>query len=105
VLTSFLDTDQASTPPSSQSPTHDPPDFLSHPDLSDAEDEYATGPGQPYPPRKGGYDSRLQQILYENPDLDIVIADAGKSPDGSYIVYRIQTGVRTGCQISASGRS
>ena len=55
--------------------------------------EYAIGQGQGYQPKKGGYDSRLQQILYENPELEIVITDAGKSPDGSYIVYRIQTGV------------
>ena len=99
MLTFYPDTDQASTPPSSQSPTNDPPDFLSHPDLSDAEDEYAIGQGQQYQPKKGGYDSRLQQILYENPELDIVITDAGKSPDGSYIVYRIQTGVEVAGQI------
>ena len=100
MLTFCPDTDQASTPPSSQSPTNDPSAFLSHPDLSDAEDEYAIGQGQQYQPKKGGYDSRLQQILYENPELDIVITDAGKSPDGSYIVYRIQTGVGNGCQIN-----
>jgi hypothetical protein len=81
------------TPPSSGSPTNDPPEFLSRPDVSDGDDEYAVGQGSAYQPKKGGYDSRLQQILYENPELDIVITDAGKSPDGSYIVYRIQTGV------------
>lgn len=87
------DTDQPSTPPSSHTSTNDPPDFLSRPDLSDGEDEYPVGQGSGYQPKKGGYDSRLQQILYENPELDIIITDAGKSPDGSYIVYRIQTGV------------
>lgn len=35
----------------------------------------------------------MQQILYENPDLEIVITDAGKSSDGGYIVYKIRTGV------------
>jgi hypothetical protein len=87
------DADHPSAPPSSLSPTNDPPEFLSRPDLSDGEDEDAIGSGSGYQPKKGGYDSRLQQILYENPELDIVITDAGKSPDGSYIVYRIQTGV------------
>ncbi len=88
------DHDQPSTPLSSHSPTHDPPDFLSRPDdLSDEEDDYGRGQGSGYQPKKGGYDSRIQQILYENPELEIIIADAGKSPDGSYIVYRIRTGV------------
>lgn len=48
------------------------------------------------PRRKpGGYDSRIEQILYENPDLPIVITDAGKSLEsgGRYIVYTIKTGV------------
>lgn len=47
------------------------------------------------PRRKpGGYDSRIEQILYENPDLPIVITDAGKSLEsgGRYIVYTIKTG-------------
>ena len=89
-----LDHDRPSTPPSSHSPTNDPPDFLSRPDdLSDEEDDYGKGQDPGYPPKKGGYDSRIQQVLYENPELEIIIADAGKSPDGSYIVYRIRTGV------------
>jgi len=45
-------------------------------------------------PRKGGYDSRIEQILYENPDLEIQIISAGKSVEGGgYIVYTIRTGV------------
>jgi hypothetical protein len=45
--------------------------------------------------KKGGYDSRIEQILYENPDLPILITDAGKSLEsgGKYIVYTIRTGV------------
>jgi len=45
--------------------------------------------------KKGGYDSRIEQILYENPDLPILIVDAGKSLEsgGKYIVYTIRTGV------------
>ncbi|TQS38102.1 hypothetical protein Golomagni_01401 [Golovinomyces magnicellulatus] len=44
--------------------------------------------------RKVGYDSRIEQILYENPELPILIVDAGKSlENGSkYIVYTIRTG-------------
>lgn len=49
------------------------------------------------PPRRkpGGYDSRIEQILYENPKLSILITDAGKSLEsgGRYIVYTIRTGV------------
>lgn len=48
------------------------------------------------PRRKpGGYDSRIEQILYENPELPILITDAGKSIEsgGRYIVYTIRTGV------------
>lgn len=47
------------------------------------------------PKRKpGGYDSRIEQILYENPKLSILITDAGKSIEsgGRYIVYTIKTG-------------
>ena len=45
--------------------------------------------------KKGGYDSRIEQILYENPELPILITDAGKSLEsgGKYIVYTIRTGV------------
>ncbi|RMZ75500.1 hypothetical protein DV737_g5279, partial [Chaetothyriales sp. CBS 132003] len=39
-----------------------------------------------------GYDGRIQQILWENPELDILITDAGKSAHGGFIEYRIRTG-------------
>ncbi|KAG6040417.1 Sorting nexin, cytoplasm-to-vacuole targeting pathway/endosomal sorting [Claviceps citrina] len=44
--------------------------------------------------RPGGYTSRIEQILYENPDTPIIITDAGKSLEsgGRYIVYTIRTG-------------
>jgi hypothetical protein len=48
------------------------------------------------PRRKpGGFNSRIEQILYENPDMPIMITDAGKSLEsgGRYIVYTIRTGV------------
>ncbi|MBE3041573.1 hypothetical protein IMZ48_03130 [Candidatus Bathyarchaeota archaeon] len=54
-------------------------------------------PEEPAPRRKpGGYDSRIEQILYENPELPILITEAGKSPEngGRYIVYTIRTDVR-----------
>ncbi|PNY24738.1 Sorting nexin-41 [Tolypocladium capitatum] len=47
------------------------------------------------PRRKpGGYNSRIEQILYEKPELQIIITDAGKSLEsgGRYIVYTIRTG-------------
>lgn len=62
---------------------------------SDEDDEYG-GSTQVAPTRKkGGYDSRIEQILYENPELPILIVDAGKSAEsgGKYIVYTIRTGV------------
>ncbi len=82
-------------------------DFIPQPaeddDLSGAEsdEEYAAhqrgelAPGK----KKGGYDSRIEQILYENPQLPILITDAGKSSEsgGRYIVYTIRTGVS--CQL------
>lgn len=52
--------------------------------------------GELIPRRKpGGYDSRVEQILYENPEIPILITDAGKSVEsgGKYIVYTIRTGV------------
>jgi hypothetical protein len=66
-------------------------------DTSDvgSDDEYAGPVGLPKR-KKGGYDSRIEQILYENPELPILILDAGKSLEsgGKYIVYTIRTGVR-----------
>lgn len=45
--------------------------------------------------KPGGYDSRVEQILYEKPELPVLITDAGKSLEsgGRYIVYTIRTGV------------
>ena len=64
---------------------------------SDEDDEYG-GSTQVGPKRKkGGYDSRIEQILYENPELPILIVDAGKSVEsgGKPIVYTIRTGVKS----------
>ena len=45
-------------------------------------------------PKEGGYDSRIEQILYEHPDLEIQIVHAGKNTEGGggFITYTIRTG-------------
>lgn len=60
-----------------------------------SDDEYGGSTAVQSKRKKGGYDSRIEQILYENPDLPILIVDAGKSVEsgGKYIVYTIRTGV------------
>lgn len=66
-------------------------------DTSDggSDDEYGDASKTAPRRKKGGYDSRIEQILYENPELPILIVDAGKSSEsgGKYIVYTIRTGV------------
>jgi hypothetical protein len=66
-------------------------------DTDEEDDDYGV-PAAPVMGRKkkGGYDSRIEQILYENPELPILITDAGKNHEGGggYIVYTIRTGVR-----------
>ena len=80
---------------------NDPPEFLSRPDNLSGEDDDEP---QNVPRKKGGYDSRIEQLLYENPDLQIVITDAGKNMEsgGSYIAYTIRTGV--GLQLHCEGK-
>lgn len=53
-----------------------------------------------YEPRKGGYSSRIEQILHERQDTQILITHAGKNSEsgGNHIAYTIRTGV--GSQIS-----
>ncbi|KAH8595020.1 sorting nexin-like protein-41 [Bisporella sp. PMI_857] len=60
----------------------------------DSDDEYGENSKGAPRRKKGGYDSRIEQILYENPELPILIVDAGKSVEsgGKYIVYTIRTG-------------
>ena len=53
--------------------------------------------------RRDGYNSRIEQILYEHPELPIVITDAGKNIEsgGNFITYTIRTGVcSSNCWIS-----
>lgn len=94
--------DRSSSPASSRSSTHDPPEFVSHPEEHCHSDDEESGgayagdqPGQGYS-RKDVYDSRIEQILHEHPELPILITDAGKNHEGGggYIVYTIRTGVR-----------
>ncbi|KAL9111268.1 MAG: hypothetical protein Q9227_004347 [Pyrenula ochraceoflavens] len=87
--------DQPISPPSSHSSGNEP-DHLSRPKTpSEDGDGEPNGHQEPFARRRGGYDSRIQQILYENPDLEIIITDAGKNAEGGgFIVYTIQTGVR-----------
>ncbi|KAI9702428.1 MAG: Sorting nexin, cytoplasm-to-vacuole targeting pathway/endosomal sorting [Candelina mexicana] len=90
--------ERPSTPTSiTSSNNNEPPEFISRPqELSDDDDEdyRQRRRSGSIPRKKGGYDSRIEQILYENPDLPIIISDAGKdhTSGGSYIVYTIRTG-------------
>ena len=87
-----------STDPSSYSK---PPDFeqsagFQHDDTDSEEDYRSEALENSMPgPKPGGYAGRIEQILYESPNLPILITDAGKGSDGTnYIVYTIRTGVR-----------
>ncbi|GAB7360104.1 hypothetical protein MBLNU230_g7868t1 [Neophaeotheca triangularis] len=88
--------DRPATPPSDQETLETGPAFAqTRPsDLSDEEldDDRARGPK--IEPKKGGYDSRIEQMLYEFPDQDIHIVHAGKNTEGggSHIAYAIRTG-------------
>jgi len=76
--------------------TNSRPQHYEHDTSDGSSDNDYGGASQAAPKmKKGGYDSRIEQILYENPDLPILITDAGKSSEsgGKYIVYTIRTGV------------
>lgn len=90
--------ERPSTPNSgNSSPANDPPEFVSQPqEISDDDHEEDAHPRSGDPPsKKGAYDSRIEQLLYEDQDLQIIIVDAGKTQEGggSYISYTIRTGV------------
>jgi len=79
-------------------PSANSPDLIAQPQQyhngsDDSDEEYGTS--TQVAPRKGGYDSRIQQYLYEYPNHPIMIVDGGKSLEGGgkYIVYTIKTGV------------
>lgn len=74
------------------------PDYSESVPEHDMDDEELQGGGAQrgkVEPRKGGYSSRIEQILYEHPELDIQIVAAGKNTEGGggYITYTIRTGV------------
>lgn len=83
------------------------PSFGAESSVADSDEEAAAEAdaeayGELVPRRKpGGYDSRVEQMLYENPELPILITEAGKSTEsgGRYIVYTIKTGVRLCLQV------
>jgi len=84
-----------STPPS-ESADEAAPEFVSK--LSNGSDDDEVEEDAPRPrvePKKGGYDSRIEQMLHEHPELDIQIVQAGKNTEGGggYITYTIRTGV------------
>ncbi|KAM0801020.1 sorting nexin-41 [Usnea florida] len=82
----------SATPSEDGSSPNEPPEFIYRQrDMSDDDEEYTQ---QRAPRKRGGYDSRIEQILYENHDLQILITDAGKNHEsgGSYIAYTIRTG-------------
>ncbi|KAF2191516.1 sorting nexin-like protein-41 [Zopfia rhizophila CBS 207.26] len=84
------------TPPSleSSSPQHESPEYISQRDMSDVDYNEEPSSGEQVQPKKGGYDSRVEQWLYENPGSSILITYAGKNLEGggSYIAYTINTG-------------
>ncbi|KAH0494239.1 hypothetical protein TgHK011_000866 [Trichoderma gracile] len=81
------------TPSTGSDDAHSPRAPFSHGVGHVAEEDVLT---EDAPPRRkpGGYNSRIEQILYENPNMPIMITDAGKSVEsgGRYIVYTIKTG-------------
>ncbi|PSN74124.1 hypothetical protein BS50DRAFT_8480 [Corynespora cassiicola Philippines] len=83
------------TPPSeASSPALDSPEYISQRDMSDVDYNEDPEQAERVAPKKGGYDSRVEQWLYENPGSPILITYAGKNLEGGggYIAYTINTG-------------
>ncbi|KAF2003119.1 hypothetical protein P154DRAFT_487503 [Amniculicola lignicola CBS 123094] len=84
------------TPPSveSSSPANESPEYISQRDMSDVDYNEEAQDAEQVAPKKGGYDSRVEQWLYENPGSTILITYAGKNLEGGggYIAYTINTG-------------
>lgn len=75
------------------SPHRESPELISRPhDYHDV--EYDDERPHQTQSKQGGYESRVEQLLWESPD-PILITHAGKNSEsgGGYIVYTIQTGV------------
>ena len=85
------------TPPSiDSSPARESSQYISQP-LSDVDynEDGEQEDEAPVAPKKGGYDSRVEAWLYENPGSSILITYAGKNLEGGggYIAYTINAGV------------
>ncbi|CAO2651580.1 Nn.00g041500.m01.CDS01 [Neocucurbitaria sp. VM-36] len=80
------------TPPSeASSPAQESPEYVSQRDMSDVDYNEEQEGEEAKPPKKGGYDARVEQWLYEHPDQLVLITSAGK--DGvNYIQYTINCG-------------
>ncbi|KAH7374332.1 sorting nexin-like protein-41 [Pyrenochaeta sp. MPI-SDFR-AT-0127] len=80
------------TPPSeASSPAQDSPEYVSQRDMSDVDYNEEQERGEVIKQKKGGYDARVEEWLYEHPDQLILITSAGK--DGvNYIQYTINCG-------------
>lgn len=60
--------------------------------MSDVDYDDDQQSGEPVAPKKGGYDARVEQWLYENPGQLILITEAGKD-NVNFIQYTINCGV------------
>jgi hypothetical protein len=91
-----------STPPSSAATRDDGAQLHTQPfggsddEHDDDVNNYGAGRGsEPAPRRKpGAYHSRVEQMLFDHPELPILITDAGKSSEGNgkFTAYTIRTG-------------
>jgi hypothetical protein len=68
--------------------------------MSDVDYDEDQQSGEPVAPKKGGYDARVEQWLYENPGQLILITEAGKD-NVNFIQYTINCGVGPICQSAA----
>lgn len=91
----WVEIDSRYDAPSTPSSTGDEAQRHDTTDADSEEEENARSQGELVPRTKpGGYDSRIEQMLYENPEIPILITEAGKSSEnGRVIVYTIKTGV------------
>lgn len=84
------------TPPSEpSSPARESHDYIAPRDTSQDDYNEESTEAERVTPKKGYYDSRVEQWLYENPDSPILITYAGKNLEGggSFIAYTINAGV------------
>jgi hypothetical protein len=64
--------------------------------MSDVDYEEHDEATDPRAPRKGRYDARVEEWLYEHPDQLVLITSAGKGDGVNYIQYTINCGVGGG---------